>query len=103
MPLYVAYMGLAGIRPLAPGFTRCEIRPQLADLELLELTAHTVRGPIGFNAQGKPGRRELTLDVPSNCEAELVVHPSETLELPRLAAGRYRLPAGRSSVVLAHT
>ena len=32
-PLYIAYQGLAGIRPLAPGFKRLEIRPQLVDLE----------------------------------------------------------------------
>ena len=39
-------MSLAGIQPLAPGFRRCGIRPQLADLELLELTVHTVQGRI---------------------------------------------------------
>jgi hypothetical protein len=39
-------MSLAGIQPLAPGFRRCEIRPQLADLKLLELTVHTVQGRI---------------------------------------------------------
>ena len=32
-PLYVTTMSLAGIKPLVPGFKRCEIRPQLADLE----------------------------------------------------------------------
>ena len=42
VPLYIAIHGLAGIRPLAPGFARAELRPQLADLPDLELTAHTV-------------------------------------------------------------
>ena len=55
VPLYIAYMGLAGIRPLEPGFRRVEIRPQLADLEELELTAFTVRGPIHFLSKGKRG------------------------------------------------
>lgn len=103
VPLYVTYMSLAGIKPLSPGFTRCEIRPQPAGLEMLELTAHTVRGPLGFSIHGKPGRRELTLEVPPGCEAELVVHPAEALNLPRMAVGRYRLPAGRCVVGLAHT
>ncbi len=49
-PIYVLFMDVAGIRPAAPGFTRCEIRPQLGDLERLRLTAHTVRGPIEFEA-----------------------------------------------------
>ncbi|MGC9326501.1 MAG: alpha-L-rhamnosidase N-terminal domain-containing protein, partial [Candidatus Hinthialibacter sp.] len=42
-PLFVLYMNLAGIRPLEPGFTRCEIRPQLAGLGDLTLTARTVQ------------------------------------------------------------
>ena len=46
VPLYVLYMSIAGIRPLSPGFSRFEIRPQLADLEQLDLVAHTVRGPF---------------------------------------------------------
>ncbi len=53
VPLYVSYMSLAGIRPIEPGFARCEIRPQLADLDFLELTAFTVKGPLGI-----PCRRE---------------------------------------------
>ncbi len=59
-PLFVTHMSLAGIRPLAPGFKRVEIRPQLADLADLELTAHTVVGPIVFKATGTPGDRNLT-------------------------------------------
>ena len=46
VPLYIAIQGLAGIRPLLPGFARAELRPQLADLHDLGLTAHTVRGPV---------------------------------------------------------
>ena len=34
----------------------CAIRPQLGDLPALELTCHTVRGPIGFRAESR-GRR----------------------------------------------
>ena len=34
-PLYIGYHGLAGILPLAPGFRRVEVRPQLADLQSL--------------------------------------------------------------------
>jgi hypothetical protein len=109
VPLYVTYMSLAGIQPLEPGFRRCRIRPQPASLELLELTAHTVRGAIGFGLVGPPGARELTVDLPPGCEAELVVDAAERLPLAPLAAGtaragsRYALPAGRTVVRLAHT
>lgn len=109
VPLYVAYMSLAGIKPLSPGFARCEIRPRLAGLEMLELTANTARGPLGFSARGGPGRRELTLDVPPGCAAELVVHSAESLPLSRAPdrgaarEARYQLPQGRVVLKLAHT
>ena len=99
-------MSLAGIQPLAPGFRRCGIRPQLADLELLELTVHTVQGRIEFSSRGKIGSRELTLALPSGCEGELVVSSKETLRL-ETSAGlttpsglvRYRVAAGKTTAV----
>jgi len=101
-PLYIAYMGLAGIRPLEPGFRRVEIRPQPAGLDRLELTAQTVRGPIRFKSQGFPGSRELTLELPPGCEGELVLPENEAVNLapfPKQVPGkpkRYLLPASRS-------
>jgi hypothetical protein len=105
-PLYVTTMSLAGINPLVPGFKRCEIRPQMADLDLLELTVHSVQGPIEFSGRGKIGSREVTLRLPLGCEGELVVDQRETLTLARTAASaasrglaRYRLPAGKTTSV----
>ncbi len=101
-PLYVAYMGLAGIRPLEPGFRRVEIRPQTADLELLDLTAHTVCGPLSFRAQGYPGSRELRLELPPECEGELLLPAKEVVNLApaRTPAPtglkRYLVPAGQA-------
>lgn len=101
-PLFIATMGLAGLRPLEPGFKRFEIRPQLADLERLDLAAPTVQGPIRFRAQGHPGDRELQLELPAGGEGELIVHRDEPLDLEPAAAPaliglrRYRLPAGKT-------
>jgi hypothetical protein len=99
-------MSLAGINPMVPGFKRCELRPQLADLELLELTVHSVQGPIEFSGRGKIGSREITVKLPSGCEGELVVDKRETLTLARMAGSaesgglaRYRLPAGETTSV----
>jgi hypothetical protein len=82
VPLYIAYMGLAGIRPLVPGFKRVEIRPQPSDLERLELTAHTVRGPVRFDSRGKRGERRISITIPPECEGELVLRGEETADLP---------------------
>jgi alpha-L-rhamnosidase len=109
-PLYIAYMGLAGIQPLEPGFRRVEVRPQLDDLEELELTAFTVRGPIQFRSTGKPGERELAVELPEGCEGELVLPEAETVGLTLLPhqapAGprRYALRGGEEIILkLAHT
>lgn len=75
-PLYVLFMDVAGLRPAAPGFTRCRIAPQLGDLEDLELTAWTPRGPIEFQARG----HRVRVALPPGCEGEFEGRP--------LAAGR---------------
>ncbi|MEW5900856.1 MAG: alpha-L-rhamnosidase N-terminal domain-containing protein [Acidobacteriota bacterium] len=102
VPLYVAYMSLAGISPLEPAFRRVEIRPQPADLGQLELTAHTVKGPIVFRLLGNPGNREMTLEFPKGCEGELVLPEKEVVALTPTAKQapfgprRYLLPAGKT-------
>jgi len=107
-PLYVFFMSVAGLTPLAPGFSRVEIRPQPGDLEALELTAHTVRGPIMFRMQGPLGARRVTLTLPNDCSGELVVPAAETANLDRLTEdmpglARYRLPSGKPvTVALEH-
>jgi alpha-L-rhamnosidase len=109
VPLYTAMQGLAGIRPLAPGFVRAELRPQLADIATLELTAQTVRGPLRFVARGEVGNRELTLEPPPGCQAELVLRREEVMDLPRAEgeapAGhvRYVLPAKQVILKLKYT
>ena len=100
VPLYVLFMSVAGIRPLSPGFKRCEVFPQLGDLAELDLTAFTPHGPLRLRSRGKSGARHLSLSVPDGCEVELVLREQETVELepvdgrtPRGYA-RYLVPAG---------
>jgi len=100
-PLFCMFMNVAGIRPLEPGFGRCEIQPQLGDIEDLDLTAHTVRGPIQFRSHGPLGQRELAIALPPTCGGELVLPVGEEPELEKLGRrqdglNRYRLPMGAS-------
>jgi hypothetical protein len=104
-PLYIAYQGLAGIRPLTPGFKRVELRPQPGDLDHLEMTAHTVLGPLHFSSNGKLGAREVTIKLPPHCEGEIVLRSEETVNLARAAGPaptghlRYQIPTGATAVL----
>jgi hypothetical protein len=109
VPLYVGVEGLAGIRPLAPGYARAEVRPQLADLPDLELAVHTVKGPFRFKAVGAPGRRELNVEPPPGCRAEIVLRREEAVDLSPASGdaptghARYVLPAKATTLTLRHT
>jgi hypothetical protein len=104
-PIYVLFQDIAGIRPTAPGFARFQVRPQLADLGSLDLTYNTVRGPIRFSAAKGAGTRRVSIDVPPECEGELLVPPGSVTRLTPLTpdhpAGlkRFRLEAGKENFV----
>ncbi len=87
-PLLSLFNELGGIRPLRPGFSRYEIRPQLADLPDIVLRAHTPKGMIHFSAEGSLGKRSVTLKLPPGLQGELVVEASEKVSLPRLPVNR---------------
>jgi hypothetical protein len=72
-PLVALYQCLAGIVPTSPGFATCEIRPQMADLGDLDVTAHTPRGDIRFVAHRHPQEHTLSITVPVGCAATLVL------------------------------
>jgi len=84
-PVYLLMMDIAGIRPAAPGFAKCTVRPQLAGLGRLEVTVHTVRGPIPFEAVPENGGHRVTLTLPAGCEGELLLPPAATPGMDSLA------------------
>jgi alpha-L-rhamnosidase len=100
VPLYIAYQGLMGLKPLEPGFKRFELRPPLGDVEDLDLTAFTVQGPVSLRSRRKPGGRELFLQWPPGGQGELVLPQDQVIDLPGAVmpapAGcrRFKLPAG---------
>ena len=107
-PLYVLYMSILGIRSTTPGFATCDIRPQLGDLGDLDVVAYTVKGPIGCVAKRTDTGHALTLSVPDQIAAELILPVGAEPGLPRLypdhplGLQRYRLPSGQSvTLVLA--
>jgi alpha-L-rhamnosidase len=102
VPLYLAFHGLMGLRPISPAFRTCELRPQLADLNDIELTAYTAQGPVSMRAQGKLGDREVVFILPSGAQGELVLPEEESVDLIVMDAPappghrRFKLPSGRA-------
>jgi len=84
-PIYLLFTDIAGIRPTAPGFARCQVRPQLGDLGHLDLTAHTVRGPIRFIAELVGDQHHGSLTLPPDCTGELLLPAGAGTDLPPLA------------------
>jgi hypothetical protein len=72
-PLIMLYQCMAGIVPTSPGFATCDIRPQLADLGDLELTARMPHGEIRFVAQRHSQGHALSITVPAGCAVTLVL------------------------------
>ena len=106
VPLNILYTDIAGIRPLEPGFARCQIRPQLGDLGSLELTAHTARGPIQFAAEPHKTGHSVKIVLPADCECELVLPENVTCPLPMIGKDsfyrlrRYKLKAATENIFL---
>lgn len=99
-PLFVLFMDIAGIRSLEPGFERCVVRPQIADLPGLSLTAQTVRGSIHFEASPEGASHRVTLELPAGMDGELLLMSDSETGLESLGQDkntglmRYGLPAG---------
>ena len=102
-PLIALYMDVAGIRPRAPGFAKVEIRPQLGDLQQLELVCHTPRGAVTFRAETQEEGHRAWVTLPADCPGELVLPVTEgrgvalTPADRALGLERFALPAGETT------
>jgi len=93
-PLILLYHGILGLRPTSPGYATCVLAPQPGDLKEISCQAHTVRGPIHFAARRTAAGRELTLGIPVEIEAEVILDARDAVNLP---PGREPTPAGCKS------
>ena len=64
---------LMGVEPLEPGFAKVRIRPRPGSLEHAEMTLPTVRGTIRMKIENTPQNRSVSLDLPANMEAQVVL------------------------------
>ncbi len=99
-PLYILFLGIAGIRPLEPAYRKVLIRPQPGDLEAVRLTAHSPQGPVRLEIEGRPGQRNLRIELPDNCTGVLELPEGAAPGLPAATKAAaegwqaWQLPAG---------
>jgi len=61
---------LWGIKPIKPGFSSAEIKPQLNGLQTSKITVPTIRGSIKAEYQNKGDSKEFIIWIPGNMECK---------------------------------
>ncbi len=73
-PANIIPRGLMGIEPIAPGFTRFQVKPQLGSLRSASVKMPSPRGPISLSVeQNSEAAWKATIDVPQGAVAEFHV------------------------------
>jgi alpha-L-rhamnosidase len=89
-PLYQLSTEVLGVAPLAPGFARFRVAPQLADLAHARGVFPTVRGDIHVAWVREGDRVAVDLTVPEGTAAELVAPPGCAGDVRPLGPGNHR-------------
>jgi alpha-L-rhamnosidase len=84
------YEHVAGIRtdPERPGYAHVVIAPEPGELEHAEATFRSVRGPIRSAWRRTGGRFELTVEVPANVTATVVLPSADEVTAPGIEVVR---------------
>jgi alpha-L-rhamnosidase len=90
-PVYQLSTELLGVFPLADGFRRFRVAPQLADLESARGVFPTVRGDVYVGWKREGGTLRLAVTVPEDSEAEVVAPRGYAGAPAILHAGTHRL------------
>ena len=89
-----------GISPTEPGFEKCKMEPRLGDLEELSVLAHTVKGTIQFEMNGKKSNRKLSISIPKGMDCDIILDQREKVDLVAVSKNpankhAYRLIPGK--------
>ena len=92
-PLYQLSTEVLGVYPLAPGFTRVRVAPQIADLTHARGVFPTVKGDIGVGWRREGDHIDLNVTLPHGAQAEVIAPPGWSVppESAALTAGTHRV------------
>lgn len=106
-PANIIVRHLWGIRPLAPGFARAEIKPQPGNLLYSDIIAPTIRGQIKASyRKQKKGTGKYLIEIPEDISAEFVFLPGRFRKITvngkshKSANNRISLETGNNTLLL---
>lgn len=70
-----------GIAPTEPGYAKCIIRPQLANLTHSRITVPTIRGPVNAEFRDTGKSKKFTISIPGNMECDFITPEGEIIKL----------------------
>jgi alpha-L-rhamnosidase len=74
--------GIVGIKPLAPGFSKIEIRPQPgADLKWAKASMRVVPGKVSASWEKSQDEFKLSVDIPGNVQAKVCIPVPENADV----------------------
>ncbi|HET7336243.1 MAG TPA: alpha-L-rhamnosidase C-terminal domain-containing protein, partial [Rhizomicrobium sp.] len=98
-PVFDLSTDVLGIAPVAPGFRRVRIAPNLAGLEWARGTYPTPHGVIAVEWKRDADRLNLKIDVPKGCEAQIIcpLLGGWTMADGETVSGQATLPGGQGT------
>ncbi len=72
VPANIIPSGVWGIVPVEPGYSKCRIKPQLAELKTSKIMVPTIRGSIKAEFKHVEDSYEFLIDLPGNMDCEFI-------------------------------
>jgi hypothetical protein len=78
VPANIIPSGVWGIVPVEPGYSKCRIKPQLAELKTSKIMVPTIRGSIKAEFKHVDDSYEFLIDLPGNMDCEFIYPINES-------------------------
>jgi alpha-L-rhamnosidase len=83
-PLYVLMMDVIGLTPAEPGFASCFLKPQLGDLDSLDVSIYTPLGPVHFQSAFNGIGHQIHVEAPRSMKLITEINSADDLTVLRI-------------------
>jgi hypothetical protein len=95
-----------GIKPVNPGFSKADIRPQLSSLTYSKIIVPTIRGSIFAEFRDSGKSKEYMITIPGNMECDFILNDIEDLTITlngkklNTETGIIKLNPGKNRIII---